>query len=91
MDASVVWKIVSLGSGVLAAVGVRKLLAATWPGPNTPPLNPADRRIGWREALAWGVASGVGAGVSRVVSKRTAAAAWEQATGTTPPGLRTLG
>lgn len=85
------WKIVSLGSGVLAAVGMRKLIAAVWPGPHTPPLNPADRRIDWREALAWGVASGIGAGVSRVLSKRTAAKAWERATGSTPPGLRTLG
>lgn len=84
------WKLVNLGAGVLAAVGTRKLLAAVWPGQHTPPLNPADRRIRWREALAWGVASGVGAGVSRVVSKRTAAAAWERATGTTPPGMQTL-
>lgn len=83
------WKLVNLGSGVLAAVAIRKLLAAVWPGPHTPPLNPADRRIRWREALAWGVASGIGAGVGRVVSKRTAATAWERATGTTPPGLRT--
>lgn len=83
------WKLVNLGSGVLAAVAIRKVLAAVWPGPHTPPLNPADRRIRWREALAWGVASGVGAGVGRVVSKRTAAAAWERTTGTTPPNLRT--
>lgn len=86
---SSVWKIISLGSGVLAAVGARKLLAAVWPGSHTPPLNPADRRIRWSEALAWGVASGVGAGVGRVVSKRTAAAAWQRTTGTTPPGLQT--
>lgn len=84
------WKIISLGSGVLAAVGVRKLLAALWPGPSTPPLNPADRRVTWSEALAWGVASGVGAGIGRVVSKRGAAAAWERTTGTTPPGLQTI-
>ena len=86
---SSVWKSISLGSGVLAAVGVRKLLAAVWPGRHTPPLNPADRRIHWSEALAWGVASGIGAGVSRVVSKRSAAAAWQHATGTPPPGIKT--
>lgn len=84
------WKLVSLASGALAAIGARKLLAAVWPGPSTPPLNPADRRVAWSEALAWGVASGVGAGISRVVSKRGAAAAWQRTTGTTPPGLRTI-
>ena len=83
------WKLVSLGSGVLAAVGARTLVAAVWPGPHSPPLNPADRRIRWPEALAWGVASGVGAGVACVVSNGTAAAAWERTTGTTAPGLRT--
>lgn len=81
------WKMVSVGSGVLAAVGARKLIAAIWPGSHHPPLNPADRRISWREALAWGVASGIGAGVSRVLSARVAAAGWQRATGTTPPGL----
>lgn len=90
MNASAVWKVVSLGSGALAAIVVRKLLATVWPGAHTPPLNPADRRVGWREALAWGIASGVGAGVGRVVSKRTAAAAWQRSTGATPPGLRTI-
>lgn len=83
------WKMISLGSGALAAVGARKLIALAWPGSHTPPLNPADRRIRWREALAWGVASGIGAGISRVLSARVAAAGWQRATGTTPPGVRT--
>jgi hypothetical protein len=81
------WKALSLVSGALAAIAVRKLLGSAWPGANQPPLNPANRRINWTEALVWGVASGIGAGVARVVSKRTAAAAWEKATGKPPPGI----
>lgn len=84
---SIGWKTLSLGAGALAAIAVRKIVGAVWPGSGRPPLNPADRRISWNEALAWGVASGVGAGVARLVSKRTAAAAWEQVTGNPPPGV----
>lgn len=82
------WKALSLVTGAGAAIAVRNLLSSVWPGSNTPPLNPADRRINWTDALAWAVASGIGAGLARVVSKRTAAAAWEKATGNPPPGIR---
>lgn len=81
------WKALSLVTGAAAAIAVRNLLSAVWPGSNRPPLNPADRRINWTDALAWAVASGIGAGLARVVSKRTAAAAWEKATGNPPPGI----
>lgn len=84
---STTWKAVSLGAGALAAIAARKVLAAVWPGTQSPPLNPADRRIAWGDAVAWAVASGLGAGIARVVSKRTAAAAWERVTGDTPPGV----
>lgn len=86
---SISWKAASLGIGALGAIATRKALAAVWPGTDRPPLNPADRRIDWPSALAWAVASGVGAGIARVVSKRGAAAAWESATGNPPPGVKT--
>ena len=82
------WKALSLLSGALAAIAVRSLLSKVWPGSNQPPLNPADRRIDWSSAMVWGVASGVGAGIARVLSKRTAAKAWEKATGNPPPGIK---
>lgn len=81
------WKALSLLTGALAAIAVRNLVSMVWPGSKEPPLNPADRRIDWTDAMVWGVASGVGAGVARVVSKRTAAKAWEKATGHPPPGI----
>jgi hypothetical protein len=85
---STVWNGISLASGALAAIAVRKLIAAVWPGRHEPPLNPADRRIDWGESIAWAISSGIGAGVARMVSTRTAAAGWEMATGDTPPGVR---
>lgn len=86
------WAALSKLSGVVAAVAVTKVLQTLWPDRDdavAPPFNPADRRIGWTTALQWGLAAGVGTGIARVLSQRLAAAGWEAATGSAPPGLRT--
>jgi hypothetical protein len=75
--ARVEWKVVSTGSGLLAGLVVRRALDRAWarvgPSEHPPPLNPADRRIGWGEAVAWSVAVGAGVGVARMVGDRLAA------------------
>lgn len=86
------WAALSKVSAVLGAIATRKLLQALWPAGDDatgPPFNPADRRVGWTSALQWGIAAGVGAGIARVLSQRAAAAGWEAATGSAPPGLKT--
>ena len=74
-------------AGVLAAMVARQVVSKLWRSDTEPPLNPADRRISWKEALGWGLASAVGAAVARVVALRLTAAGWERATGETPPGV----
>ena len=74
-------------AGIGAAVVARKLVSALWRSDTDTPLNPADRRTSWREALAWGLATAVGAAVARIVALRGAAAGWEKMTGETPPGV----
>ena len=88
------WKIISTLCGILGGLLTRKVLEVLWKSvrkgaEHDPPLNPADRRIGWGDALAWAVAAGVGAGVGRLLSERVAAAGWEAATGNAPPGIET--
>lgn len=86
------WTALSNVSAIGGAIATRKILQTVWPGSNDvtgPPFNPADRRVAWSTALQWGVAAGVGAGIARVVSQRIAAAGWEAATGSAPPGLKT--
>jgi hypothetical protein len=85
------WKLLSTGSGVAGAIATRKLLQAVWPVGDDgtgPPFNPADRRVAWPTALQWALAAGLGASVTRLLSERLAAAGWEAATGTPPPGIR---
>lgn len=82
----------SSASGVLGAIGARKLLQALWPAGSHgegPPFNPADRRVTWAEALQWTLAAAIGGALARLVSERLAAAGWEAATGSPPPGVRT--
>jgi hypothetical protein len=74
-------------AGIAAAVAARKIVSALWSSDTETPLNPADRRTSWREALAWGLATAVGAAVARVVALRGAATGWEKMTGETPPGI----
>jgi len=88
----VAWKLVSTLSGVAAAIATRKLLEALWPAGDDgtgPPFNPADRRVAWSTAIGWAVSAGGGAGITRLVGERLAAAGWEAATGSPPPGIRT--
>ena len=83
------YKAISTGAGIAAAGAARKIVSALWRSDTATPLNPADRRTSWREALAWGLATAVGAAVARIVALRVAAAGWEKATGETPPGVAT--
>jgi len=87
-----VWKVVSTGSALLAGVVTRKLLESVWKkfrsgAEGDPPLNPADRRISWADALAWAISASVAVGVGRLVAERLSAAGWERATGSPPPGI----
>lgn len=76
-------------AGIAAAVAARKIVSALWRSDTEPPLNPADRRTSWQEALAWGLATAIGAAVARVVALRGTSAGWEKMTGESPPGVAT--
>ncbi len=81
------WKAVSLGVGALAALATQRVLEVVWKAlrGSTPPKVPADRSSSLVDALSWAVATGVGAGVARLLAVRTAAAVWEAAAHEPPP------
>lgn len=83
----VTYQALSTLAGILAAVAARKVVSALWRSDTETPLNPADRRTSWQEALAWGLATAIGAAVARIVALRGTAAGWERMTGERPPGV----
>ena len=83
------WEVFAFASGAAAAAACRRGMTALWrmSRHQDPPENPASRGVHWRDALIWWISLGVGAAVSRLVAQRGAAAAWQAATGSQPPGL----
>lgn len=83
------WLALAAGSALVASFATRNLLRAGWRAftDDDPPLNPASPDTEWSEAVTWTVAAGLAAGVTRLVARRGAAAAWESATGSRPPAL----
>jgi Protein of unknown function (DUF4235) len=83
------WEMFAFASGAAAAAVCRRGMTALWRvrRHQDPPENPASRGVRWRDALIWSISLGVGAAVSRLVAQRGAAAAWQAATGSQPPGL----
>lgn len=89
----VVYKVVGIGAGVLAAKVARSALDTGWARTRggEPPRNPAVPGTSWSEALTWAVASGVAVAVARLVATKGVASTWVRATGQLPPGVEDVG
>lgn len=75
-------------SGIAGAVGTRFLLKKVWKvvTKKEPPLNPASPGVLWKEALLWGAATGMAAGVARIILRRLSASVWRKYKGAIPGG-----
>jgi hypothetical protein len=87
------WKLAATGAAVIAGIAVRNLMMSAWKAvtKHDPPNNPADPTTGWGEAVLWTAVTGLTVGVARMIASRGAAAGWQKATGTLPPGLQDVG
>lgn len=83
------WQILAVGSAALAGIAARALMQGGWKvvRGGEPPENPAARSVGWGEAIAWTVVTGVIVGVMRLVAERGAASGWKAVRGHYPKGL----
>lgn len=89
----VLWKVVGLVTGLLAAKLGRTTLDKAWARTRggEPPRNPAAAGTTWGEAVSWAVASGIAVALARLVATRGAASAWQKTAGHLPPGLEEVG
>lgn len=90
---SATWKVMGVASGVLAAKASRSAAEAVWRRTRggDPPRNPAAYGTSWGEAVLWAAASGVTAGVARMLATRAAAGTYRRAAGHLPKGLEDVG
>ena len=81
------WKAVSAGTAAISVLVTRRVLTAVWQrfGATPPSEGADDRKVTWRAALTWAVATGVGIAVARLVAMRLSARAWEVALHEAPP------
>jgi hypothetical protein len=80
---------VAMATAALAGLAVRRALDTGWQlvQEESPPENPAAKRVSWRQALAWTVATSVAVSVVQLVAERGAAAGWRKMRGHYPEGL----
>ena len=85
----VAYKVIGIGSGLLAAKVARKALDVGWARTRggEPPRNPAIPGQTWSEALTWAIASGIGIGLSQLLVNRFAAGQWTRVMGTPTPSF----
>jgi len=83
------WQLTSIAAGAAAALVVRRATTLAWRTRHgdAPAALDTDRSVALRDALMFAAALGAGTAVARVVAQRTAARAWEAATGTPPEQL----
>ena len=89
----VLWKLVGILSGLVAARTARTVLDKTWAKTKggEPPRNPAAPGTTFSEAATWAIASGVALGLARMLAVRGSAKAWQKGTGHLPPGVEQVG
>lgn len=80
------WTLLTAGAAAGAALAARRGITAGWKlaRKTDPPQNPAERGVEWQDALLWGAAIGLAGGLSRIVARRGAAAAWRRWRGPIP-------
>jgi hypothetical protein len=88
------YKLIGILGGVIAAKTARTVIEKVWQRTHSgaePPRNPAVPGTSWNDAILWAVASGIAAGIARLLATKGAAEVWAKGTGHLPPGLEEVG
>ncbi|MDT0499925.1 MULTISPECIES: DUF4235 domain-containing protein [unclassified Halomonas] len=72
MKQDTLWSLAGSAAAVAASMMARKAADKAYQKEvgDTPPANPDEPDVEWRQALLWGAATGVLVGVARVVGRR---------------------
>ncbi len=83
------WKVIALAATLAAGQATRRAAEKVYRARigEPPPDRPSSPRVPLPTAIVWAVSSGVVGQLVGLLIERTAAHAWEHATGELPPGL----
>ena len=89
MSEKVVWKVYMGVIGAVTTIAAQKLVRAAWKVAtgNEPPSSLTDPDTPMAEAVSWALASGVGVGVTQLLTTRFAAKRWSTSMGHSAPGI----
>jgi hypothetical protein len=80
------WKIYAGVLGAVTTIAAQRLVTLGWKfATGNEPPRPTDPEIPVLEAVSWALASGVGVGVTQLLTQRMAARHWAKEIGTTVP------
>ncbi len=84
----VVWKIYVGVLGAVTTIAAQRIVKAGWKAAtgDDPPA-PSDPSIPFRWAATWALASGIGIGLTQMLTRRMAARHWSKAMGHQAPGI----
>lgn len=84
------WKVLAIVSGLVGAKVAKAATDGTWKAATggTPPQNPADPDVGWKEAAAFAVVSGGIMAIARMVAQKQAAHFYTKSAGHPPAALK---
>lgn len=88
------YKLFGILGGIFAAKAARSVMEKSWARTHhgqLPPRQPDAPGTQWSEALIWAAASGIAAGLARLLATKGVASAWRKTTGHLPPGLEEVG
>ncbi len=83
-----VWKIYIGVLGAVTTIAAQKIAKAGWKAATgDEPPSATDPNIPFRWAASWALASGIGIGVTQLLTRRMAARHWSKAMGHDAPGI----
>lgn len=88
-----VWKVLAIVSGLVGARVAKAATEGSWKAATgtTPPQNPADPDVSWKEAIAFAAVSGSIMALARMMSQKQAAKFYAKSAGHAPAALKADG
>lgn len=88
MSEKIMWKVYMGVIGAVSTIAAQKVVTMAWKAATgDEPPSPTDPETPMRQALSWALASGIGIGVTQLLTTRMAARHFANTVGSSAPGI----